>query len=105
MRAGKCYLKAQGDWKNRNKSPVCPRCVSGDETFYHITNEYPSLEGAMEGHSDIFFDISPESFVWSEKKKGLEAMKRLISFISLNKINFPSKMDVAPFMRANQVQS
>ena len=76
-----------------------------DETFHHVINECPSLAGAREGHSDISLDISPESLVWSEKKKGWEEMKCLISFISLNKINFPSKMDVVPFTGADQVQS
>ena len=56
-------------------------------------------------HSDISLDISPESLVWSEKKKGWDAMKRLISFISLNKINFPLQMGDVPFTRADQVQS
>ena len=71
-----------------------------DETFYHVINESPSLAAASEGYSDISLDIFPESLVWSKMKKGWEKMKHLISFISLHKINFPSKMDAVPFMRA-----
>jgi len=32
-------------------------------------------------------------------------MKCLVSFISLNKLNFPGNMDVFPFTRASQIQS
>ena len=105
MRAGKSYLRAQGDWRNRDEGSICPRCENTNETFYHVINECPSLATAREGHSNISLDISPESLVWSEKKKGWEEMKHLISFISLNKINFPLKMDAVPFTRADQVQS
>ena len=105
MRAGKSYLKAQADWRNRDEDPVCPRCESREETFFHVINECPALAEARVGHSDISLDVSPGSLVWSEKKKGWEAMKRLISFISLNKINFPLQMGDVPFTRADQVQS
>ena len=74
MRAGKSYLKAQGDWKNRDEDPICPRFESRAETFYHVISECLSLATAREGHSNISLDISPKSLVWSEKKKEWEAM-------------------------------
>ena len=84
---------------------MCSRCQSRKETFHHVINECPSLAEARAGHSDVSLNISPESLVWSEKKKGCDAMKRFISFISLNKINFLLQMADVPFMRADQVQS
>ena len=94
-----------GDWRDREADPTCPRYESREETFHHVINQCPSLAKEREGHSDVSLNISPESLVWSEKKKGWDAMKRLISFISLNKINFPLQMADVPFTRADQVQS
>ena len=51
------------------------------------------------------FDISPKSKIWAENKKGWDLMKCLISYISLNKLNFLSNMNVFPFMTASQIQS
>ena len=51
------------------------------------------------------FDISPDSLVWKENKKGWEMMKHLILFISLNKLNFLDDRNVFLFTRATQVQS
>jgi len=51
MRAGKSYLKAHRDWRDRKEDPTCPRCESRAETFHHVINECPSLADAREGHS------------------------------------------------------
>jgi len=65
----------------------------------------PALVGARERHSEFSFDISPDSLVWKENKKGWDMMKLLISFISLNKLNFPDDKNVFAFTQATQVQS
>jgi len=105
MRAGKSYLKAQKDWRNPEASVLCPRCENEPETFKHIITDCQALASARVGQPDEIFDISPESLIWAENKKGWDLMKCLISFISLNKLNFPSNMDVFPFTRASQIQS
>jgi len=105
MRAGKSYLKAQKDWRNPEASELCPRCENEPETFEHIIASCQALASARVGQPDEVFDISPESLIWAENKKGWDLMKCLISFISLNKLNFPSNMDVFPFTRASQIQS
>jgi len=105
MRAGKSYLKAQKDWRNPEASMLCPRCENEPETFEHVIADCQALASARAEQPDGIFDISPESLVWAENKKGWDLMKYLISFISLNKLNFPTVMDVFPFTRASQIQS
>jgi len=94
MRAGNSYLKAQKDWRNPEASVLCPGCENEPETFEHVIAGCQALAGARVGQPDEIFDISPESLIWAENKKGWDLMKCLVSFISLNKINFPSNMDV-----------
>jgi len=54
----------------------------------------------------ILYKISnPQDFLNQEKKKGWDMMKLLISFISLNKLNFPDDKNVLAFTQATQVQS
>jgi len=105
MRAGKSYLKAQKDWRNLEESVLCPRCQNEPKTFIHVVTGCPALASASVGQPDEIFDISPGSQIWAENKKGWDSMKCLISFNSLNKLNFPSNMDVFPFTRASQIQS
>ena len=105
MRACKSYLRAQRDWRDPEGSPTCPRCSESEETFVHIVTECPALATPRMGFSKISFDISSESLVWKENKKDWEKMKGLLSFISLNKINFPVGKEVFPFMQATQIQS
>jgi len=105
MRAGKSYLKAQKDWRNPEVSVLCPRCENKPKTFKHIIAAGLALAGARVGQPDEIFDISPVSLIWAENKKGWDLMKCLVSFISLNKLNFPSNMNVFPFTRASQIQS
>jgi len=100
MRAGKSYLKAQKDLRNPEASVLCPRCENEPE---HVIADCQALASARVGQPDEIFDISPGSLIWAENKKGWDLMKCLVSFISLNKLNFPSNMDVFPFMRASQI--
>jgi len=105
MSAGKSYLKAQKDWRNPEASVLCPRCENKPETFEHVIADCQALASARAGQSEEIFDISLESLIWAEHKKAWDLMKCLISFISLNKLNFPGNMDVFPFTRASQIQS
>jgi len=105
MRAGKSYLKAQKDWRNPEASLLCPRYENEPKTCKHIIADCQALTSTRAGQPDEIFDISPESLISVENKKGWDLMKCLVSFISLNKLNFPSNMDVFPFTRASQIQS
>jgi len=105
MMASKSYLKAQKDWRNLEASVLCPRYENEPETLEHVIADCQALASARAEQPDEIFDISPESLVWAENKKGWDLMKCLISFISLNKLNFTSNMDVFPFTRASQIQS
>jgi len=105
MGAGKSYLKAQKDWRNAEASVLCPRCENEPETFEHVIADCQALASARFGQPDEIFDISPESLIWAKNKNRGDLMKCLISFISLNKLNFPSNIDVFPFTRASQIQS
>jgi len=81
------------------------RCENEPETFIHVVAGCLALASARVEQPDEIFDISPGSQVLAENKKGCDLMKCLISFISLNKLNFPSNMDFFPFTRASQIQS
>jgi len=105
MRAGKSYLKAQKDWRNPEASVLCPRCENEPETFEHVIAYCQALASARVGQPDEILDISLESLIWAENKNGWDLIKCLVSFISLNKLNFPSNIDVFPFTRASQIQS
>jgi len=105
MRAGKSYLKAQKDWRNPEVRMLCPSSKNEPETFGHVTADCPALASARAGQHEETFDISPGSLIWAENKKGWDFMKCLISFISLNKLNFPRNMNVFPFTGALQIQS
>ena len=84
---------------------LCSRCENKPETFEHVIADCQALACAMVGQPEETFDISPGSLIWAENKKGWDLMKCLVSFISLNKLNFPSNMDVFPFTRASQIES
>jgi len=105
MRAGRSYLKAHKDWRDPDGSSLCPRCEEEEESFKHVITGCPALAEARVRHSEFSFDNSPDSLVWKENKKGWDMMKLLISFISLNKLNFPDDKNVFAFMRATQVLS
>jgi len=105
MRAGRSYLKAHKDWRDPDGSPLCPRCDEKEESFKHVITVCPALAGARERHSEFSFNISPDSLVWKENKKGWDMIKLLISFISLNKLHFPDDQNVFAFTWATQVQS
>jgi len=70
MRAGKSYLKAQNDWTNPEASVLCPRCENEPETFEHVIADCQALTSARVGQPDEIFDISLESLIWAENKKG-----------------------------------
>jgi len=74
-------------------------------SFEHVIAKCPALTRAREEHSELSFDISLDSLVWRESKKGWDMMRLFISFISLNKLNFPDDKNVFAFTRATQVQS
>jgi len=76
-----------------------------EESFKHVITVCPALAEPRIRHSELSFDISPDSLVWKENKKRWDIMKVLISFISLNKLNFPDDKNVFAFTRATQVQS
>ena len=105
MRAGRSYLKAPKDWRDPDGSSTCPRCEEEGESFERVIMVCPALAEARERHPEFSSDISPDSVVWKENKKGWDMMKLLISFISLNKLNFPDDKNVFAFTRATQVQS
>jgi len=105
MRAGKSYLRAHKDWRDPNKSSLCLRCEEEEESFEHVISVCPASAEASERHPEFSFDISPESLVHKENNKGWDTMKLLISFISLNKLNFPDDKNVFAFTCATQVQS
>jgi len=105
MRAGRSYLKAHKDWRDPDGSSTCLRCEEEEESFEHVITVCPALAGARERHPEFSFDISPDWLVLKENKKGWDMMKVLISFISLNKLNFPDDKNVFVFTRATQVQS
>jgi len=105
MRAGRSYLRADKDWRDPNKSFLCPRCEEEEESFEHVISVCPALPEARERHLEFSFDISLESLVHKENKKGSDTMKLLISFISLNKLNLPDDKNVFAFTWATQVQS
>jgi len=100
IRAGRSYLKAHKDWEDPDGSSLCPRCEEEEESFKHVVIVCPALAEARERHLEFSFDISPESLVWKENKKGWDMMKLLILFISLNKLNFPDDKNVFAFTRA-----
>ena len=99
------YLKAQKDWRNPEASVLCPRCEDEPETFKHVIADCQAFASARVGQPEEVFDISPGSLIWAENKKGWDSMKYLVSFISLNKLNVPSNMNIFRFMRASQIQS
>jgi len=105
MRAGKSYLKVEKDWRNLEASVLCPRCEKKPKTCKHVIAGCLALTSARVGQPDESFDISPKSFVWAESKKGWDLIQCLVSFISLNKLNVPSNMNIFRFMRASQIQS
>jgi len=104
MRAGRSYLKVHKDWRDPDGSSLCPRCEE-EASFKHVITVCPALAEARVRHSEFSFDISPDSLVWKENRKGWDMMKLLILFISLNKLNFPDDKKVFAFTWATQVQS
>ena len=105
LRAGRSYQKVHKDCRDPDGFSLCPRCEEEEESFEHVITMCSAQVGARERHSEFSFDISSESLVWKENKKGWHMMKLLILFISLNKLNFPDDKNVFAFTRTTQVQS
>ena len=105
MRANKSYLNAQTDWSNQDRDPQCDRCGTAPQTFSHIITDCPALSEARKGYNMSCFDISPESDLWKEDKKGFMLIGGFISFIIETKINFPVRLEVFPFTRGSTLGS
>jgi len=70
MRAGKSYLKAQKDWRNPEASVLYPRCEKKPENFEHVIADCQAFTSVIAGQPDATLDISPESLIWAQNKKG-----------------------------------
>jgi len=57
------------------------------------------LTSARWGYPPEYFDITPGSETWKRGKKAIAPVKGLVSYVIDNRINFPVRGGVFPYMR------